>query len=186
LKQNKTLLIINKDKTQNTRMEIIPQIDNYLISQIRNLNVIEDQILLNNNLSNILVNNNIYINLNDDDEFYNNFMNIIHTYIINSCDNMYENYVNMYMQWLNNLINEHNYQIQNNIQNNEEIEDQGVIEPLDQETLDMLLEEDCGICYCRMQLIDLTITKCRHVFHSSCLYRAFENSRTCPYCRTNL
>lgn len=50
-------------------------------------------------------------------------------------------------------------------------------------------EQECPIC---MELIeencDKTVTKCGHIFHSSCIFQnmAAHNGFGCPYCRTTL
>lgn len=52
------------------------------------------------------------------------------------------------------------------------------------------MEESCSICLESLRLqIDsstlclVTITTCRHVFHTSCISKHLENKRTCPNCR---
>jgi len=59
-------------------------------------------------------------------------------------------------------------------------------EPLNIETIAAPLG-DCSICYRPMLLIDLTITRCGHIFHASCLCESTANySPTCPHCRVQL
>lgn len=53
--------------------------------------------------------------------------------------------------------------------------------PISQETFG-----DCSICYKQMVMANLTITRCGHAFHASCLNSALEVRCTCPLCRTQL
>jgi hypothetical protein len=53
--------------------------------------------------------------------------------------------------------------------------------PISQETFG-----DCSICYKQMIMANLTITRCGHAFHASCLNTALEVRCTCPLCRTQL
>jgi len=59
-------------------------------------------------------------------------------------------------------------------------------DPLDQETLMNELATECTICYRPMGLNNITITRCSHTFHASCLYRSLDYSDNCPICRTQL
>lgn len=59
-------------------------------------------------------------------------------------------------------------------------------EPLDQETFCQEIGTACSICYRDMELINLTVTRCGHTFHASCLFQSFEYSPMCPICRTQL
>ena len=45
---------------------------------------------------------------------------------------------------------------------------------------------ECPICYEDLKMIDFTITKCGHTFHSSCLFKAMEQNLDCPMCRYQL
>jgi Ring finger domain len=45
---------------------------------------------------------------------------------------------------------------------------------------------ECPICYEDLKMIDITITKCGHTFHSSCMFRALEQNLDCPMCRCQL
>jgi hypothetical protein len=45
---------------------------------------------------------------------------------------------------------------------------------------------ECPICYEDLKMIDFTITKCGHTFHSSCLFKAMEQNLDCPMCRCQL
>lgn len=45
---------------------------------------------------------------------------------------------------------------------------------------------DCPICYESLKMIDFTVTKCGHTFHSSCVFRALEENTDCPMCRCEL
>jgi Zinc finger, C3HC4 type (RING finger) len=45
---------------------------------------------------------------------------------------------------------------------------------------------ECPICYEDLKMIDFTVTKCGHTFHSSCLFRAMEQNLDCPMCRCQL
>lgn len=45
---------------------------------------------------------------------------------------------------------------------------------------------DCPICYEQLNMINVTVTRCGHVMHSSCVFTALENAPCCPMCRTQL
>lgn len=45
---------------------------------------------------------------------------------------------------------------------------------------------ECPICYEELKMIDFTVTKCGHTFHSSCVFKALEQNLDCPMCRCQL
>lgn len=45
---------------------------------------------------------------------------------------------------------------------------------------------ECPICYENMEMINVTIARCGHTFHASCLFKALELKTDCPMCRTQL
>lgn len=45
---------------------------------------------------------------------------------------------------------------------------------------------ECPVCYEEMTMINVTITRCGHVMHSSCIFTALEAAPCCPMCRTQL
>jgi len=45
---------------------------------------------------------------------------------------------------------------------------------------------ECPICMDALEMVDFTVTKCRHSFHASCLLRSAEDSSDCPMCRKQL
>jgi len=45
---------------------------------------------------------------------------------------------------------------------------------------------ECPICYEDLKMIDFTVTKCGHTFHSSCVFKALEQNLDCPMCRCQL
>ena len=45
---------------------------------------------------------------------------------------------------------------------------------------------ECPICYEKMEMINVTIARCGHTFHASCLFRALELKTDCPMCRIQL
>jgi uncharacterized protein YbaR (Trm112 family) len=45
---------------------------------------------------------------------------------------------------------------------------------------------ECPICYEELKMIDFTVTKCGHTFHSSCMFQALANNLDCPMCRCQL
>lgn len=47
-------------------------------------------------------------------------------------------------------------------------------------------ETDCSICYETMNDVNISITKCGHKFHTSCLIKSVLIKTTCPYCRDKL
>ena len=68
-------------------------------------------------------------------------------------------------------------------ENDEYIDPMAILtcEPISPETLGI-----CPICYNQMVMANLTITRCGHCFHASCLNTAFERHGNCPCCRTQL
>jgi len=45
---------------------------------------------------------------------------------------------------------------------------------------------DCPICYEEVTKGTSTTTRCKHVFHQTCLQRWMEEKPTCPMCRENI
>ena len=45
---------------------------------------------------------------------------------------------------------------------------------------------ECPICYDQLSMINLTITRCGHAMHSSCMFMALEKADCCPMCRTQV
>jgi Ring finger domain len=45
---------------------------------------------------------------------------------------------------------------------------------------------ECPICYDQLSMINLTITRCGHAMHSSCMFMALEKADCCPMCRTQI
>lgn len=45
---------------------------------------------------------------------------------------------------------------------------------------------DCPVCYNLLEMRNLTITRCGHVFHASCLFDSLKRKNKCPMCRGNL
>lgn len=45
---------------------------------------------------------------------------------------------------------------------------------------------ECPICYEEINMINMTVTRCGHVMHSSCVFTALEAAPCCPMCRTQL
>jgi hypothetical protein len=45
---------------------------------------------------------------------------------------------------------------------------------------------ECPICYEELKMIDFTVTKCGHTFHSSCVFKALSQNLDCPMCRCQL
>ena len=45
---------------------------------------------------------------------------------------------------------------------------------------------ECPICYDPLEMVNFTVTKCGHSFHSSCVFEALEHRVECPMCRTQL
>jgi len=48
------------------------------------------------------------------------------------------------------------------------------------------LGENCVICFRELQLIDITVTRCGHVYHASCLNTSLNYNTNCPTCRLQL
>ena len=46
--------------------------------------------------------------------------------------------------------------------------------------------EDCPICYEEITEKTSTTTRCKHVFHKTCLERWMEEKTNCPMCRENI
>jgi len=45
---------------------------------------------------------------------------------------------------------------------------------------------ECPICYDDLKMVDFTVTKCGHKYHTSCLLKALINNSDCPMCRNEL
>ena len=45
---------------------------------------------------------------------------------------------------------------------------------------------ECPICYEQLNMINITVTRCGHTMHSSCIFTALETTDNCPMCRTQL
>ena len=46
--------------------------------------------------------------------------------------------------------------------------------------------DQCAICYEDLSMVNITVTRCGHTFHSSCVFNALEYGEHCPMCRTQL
>lgn len=68
-------------------------------------------------------------------------------------------------------------------QHDDDLNDKVVNDKLVKETE----EKECAICLSNIEgNTDLSITKCGHYFHCSCLIKAALKKRQCPMCRENL
>jgi len=45
---------------------------------------------------------------------------------------------------------------------------------------------ECPICYDEIKMINMTVSRCGHVFHASCIFACLERRIDCPLCRTQL
>jgi len=45
---------------------------------------------------------------------------------------------------------------------------------------------ECPICLNAIETTNCCVTECGHQFHSSCIFKNFQNSITCPLCRKEL
>ena len=45
---------------------------------------------------------------------------------------------------------------------------------------------ECPICYDELNMINITVTRCGHIMHSSCIFTSLETCPSCPMCRTQL
>jgi len=45
---------------------------------------------------------------------------------------------------------------------------------------------DCPICFDSISMVNVTVTTCGHVFHSSCVFEALDHGDSCPMCRNKL
>ena len=43
--------------------------------------------------------------------------------------------------------------------------------------------DECPICYESIDMVNITITTCGHVFHSYCMFKSLAKSTCCPLCR---
>lgn len=77
----------------------------------------------------------------------------------------------------------------------EQVEDQVVLEEqkekcnIHEPTANPLSDQtfgECPVCYEELNMINVTITRCGHVMHSSCIFTALEAAPCCPMCRTQL
>jgi len=94
-------------------------VNNYIMSQIRNLNNNNQNIFLHNDLHDLLTNNQIFINENENHVFHNNFMHVIYEIMNASDDDFNAHYENYFNQINNLLLSQNNNNInQNNINQN--------------------------------------------------------------------
>jgi len=62
-----------------------------------------------------------------------------------------------------------------------------VIVPTNHVCNDIVTDEHCSICYNDIDKVNVTVTRCNHRFHSSCIFQMMANGgRDCPLCRTKL
>jgi Ring finger domain len=59
-------------------------------------------------------------------------------------------------------------------------------EPLSIVSLQEEMSHGCTICFRPLELVNLSITRCGHIFHVSCLDTALQYNPCCPHCRTQL
>jgi len=45
---------------------------------------------------------------------------------------------------------------------------------------------ECAICYEAIEMVNVAVTTCGHVFHASCAFRALDLADCCPMCRHQL
>jgi Ring finger domain len=45
---------------------------------------------------------------------------------------------------------------------------------------------ECAICYEPIEMVNVTVTTCGHVFHASCAFKALDRADCCPMCRHQL
>lgn len=45
---------------------------------------------------------------------------------------------------------------------------------------------ECPICYDDIKMINMTVSRCGHIFHASCIFACLERRIDCPMCRTQL
>jgi hypothetical protein len=46
--------------------------------------------------------------------------------------------------------------------------------------------DPCAICFEEIKMVNVTVTRCGHVFHASCMFEAIAAKSCCPLCRTQL
>ena len=46
--------------------------------------------------------------------------------------------------------------------------------------------DPCAICFEDIKTVNMTVTRCGHVFHASCMFEAIVKNENCPLCRTQL
>lgn len=46
--------------------------------------------------------------------------------------------------------------------------------------------DPCAICFEDIKMVNITVTRCGHVFHASCMFEAIAAKSCCPLCRTQL
>ena len=46
--------------------------------------------------------------------------------------------------------------------------------------------DPCAICFEDIKMVNVTVTRCGHVFHASCMFEAIAAKSCCPLCRTQL
>jgi len=136
----------------------------------------------------------------DYDNYYNNINNIINGIINNVMNNNMNDMTNRVNVADEEIANAYEYlhepmdideepedAIRDEVMGGEIPElDRPTCDPIDNERLLHELAHDCSICYRPMELVNLTITRCGHFFHASCLNTSMEYTPNCPYCRTQL
>jgi hypothetical protein len=45
---------------------------------------------------------------------------------------------------------------------------------------------ECPICYDDIKMVNMTVSRCGHIFHASCIFACLEHRIDCPMCRTQL
>jgi hypothetical protein len=46
--------------------------------------------------------------------------------------------------------------------------------------------DECPICYEPMDMVNFTVARCGHMYHSSCIFKALDFNTDCPLCRVQL
>ena len=46
--------------------------------------------------------------------------------------------------------------------------------------------DECPICYESMNMVNFTVSRCGHTYHSSCIFKALDFNSDCPMCRVQL
>ena len=75
--------------------------------------------------------------------------------------------------------------LENNIQQLESVESLETFEPVYEQKIEVLSDDECSICMDKNNLIWVSLP-CEHKFHEECIFKWIETDLSCPICRKQL